>query len=61
MFISYGDNDYTTGTSIKTYEMVLDAALLGTQHYEVWTKGKAEQSSARSSAFTHTLDCWTAA
>ena len=29
--------------------MVLDAALLNTQHYKVWIKGKVEQSRERSS------------
>ena len=28
----------------KTQKMVLDAALLYTQHYKVWIKGKVEQS-----------------
>ena len=28
----------------KAQEMVLDAALLNTQHYKVWIKGKVEQS-----------------
>ena len=28
----------------KTQKMVLDATLLNTQHYEVWIKGKVEQS-----------------
>ena len=28
----------------KTQKMVLDAALLSTQHYKVWIKGKVEQS-----------------
>ena len=28
----------------KTQKMVLDAALLNTQHYKVWIKGKVEQS-----------------
>ena len=28
----------------KTQKMVLDASLLNTQHYKVWTKGKVEQS-----------------
>ena len=29
---------------LKNQIMVLDAALLNTQHYKVWIKGKAEQS-----------------
>ena len=33
----------------KTQQMVLDAALLNTQHYKVQIKGKVEQSRARSS------------
>ena len=28
----------------KTQKMVLDASLLNTQHYEVWIKGKVDQS-----------------
>ena len=28
----------------KTYKMILDAALLNTQHYKVWIKSKVEQS-----------------
>ena len=35
--------------------MVLDAALLSTQHYKVWIKGKVEQFRERSSAFPFTL------
>ena len=34
----------------KTQKMVLDAALLNTQHYKVRIKGKMEQSRKRSSA-----------
>ena len=34
----------------KTQKMVLDAALLNTQHYKVRIKGKMEQSMERSSA-----------
>ncbi len=34
----------------KTQKMVLDAALLNTQHYKVWIKGKVKQSKERSSA-----------
>ena len=42
--ISYDDNHYTTGTS-KTQKMVLDVALLNTQHYKIRIKGKVKQSS----------------
>ena len=35
----------------KTQKMVLDAALLNTQHYKVRIKAKVEQSRERSSAF----------
>ena len=38
----------------KTQKMVLDASLLNTQYYEVWIKGKVEQSRERSSALTYT-------
>ena len=34
----------------KAQKMVLDAALLNTQHYKVWIKGKLEQSREWSSA-----------
>ena len=34
---------------------LLDAALLNTQHYKVWTKGKMEQSREWSSALTYNL------
>ena len=34
----------------KTQKMVLDAALLNTQHYTVWIKGKVEQTKEWSSA-----------
>ena len=39
----------------KTQKMVLDAALLNTQHYKVRIKGKVEQSRERSSAFSYTF------
>ena len=39
----------------KTLKMVLDAALLNTQHYRVWIKGKVEQSRERSSALPYTF------
>ena len=38
----------------KTQKMVLDAALLSTQHYKVQIKGKLEQSRERSSALPYT-------
>ena len=38
----------------KTKKMVLDAALLNTQYYEVRTKGKVEQSKERSSDLSYT-------
>ena len=37
----------------KTQKMVLDTALLNTQHYKVRIKGKVEQSRERSSAPPH--------
>ena len=39
----------------KTQKMVLDAALLSTQHYKVRIKGKVQQSGEWSSALPHTL------
>ena len=46
-----GDQDSIQGRVIpKTQKMVLDAALLNTQHYEVQIKSKVEQSRERSSA-----------
>ena len=39
----------------KTKEMVLDAALLNTQHYKVRIEGKVEQSKEWSSALLYTL------
>ena len=36
-------------------KMVLDAALLNTQHYEVKIKGKVEESREKSSALPYTL------
>ena len=39
-----GDRGSISGRVIpKTKKMVLDAALLNTQHYKVWIKGKMEQ------------------
>ena len=37
-----------------TQKMVLDAALLSTQHYKVGIKGKVEQSKEKSSTLTYT-------
>ena len=39
----------------QTQKMVLDAALLNTQHYKVWIKGKVAQSWERSCALPYTL------
>ena len=39
----------------NTQKMVLDAALLNTQHYKVWIKGKVEQPRGRSSALPYTF------
>ena len=39
----------------KTQKMVLDAALLNTQHYKVWIKGKVEQSKEKNCALLYTL------
>ena len=39
----------------KTQKMVLDAALLNTQHYKVWIRGKVEQSRERSNALPDIL------
>ena len=39
----------------KTQKMVLDAALLNTQHYKVRIKDKVEQSREQNSAFPDTL------
>ena len=39
----------------KDYKIVLDAALLNTQRYEVKTKGNVEQSSEWSSTFFYKL------
>ena len=50
-----GDWDSIPGRVIpKTQKMVLDAALLSTQHYKVRTKGKVEQSREWSSALPYT-------
>ena len=51
-----GDRGSIPGRVIpKTRKMVLDAALLNTQHYKVRIKGKVEQSRERSSALPYTL------
>ena len=39
----------------KDSKMVLDASLLNPQHYNVWIKGKVEQSKEMSSALPYTL------
>ena len=50
-----GDRDSIPGRVIpKTQKMVLDAALLSTQHYKVRIKGKVEQSREWSSALPYT-------
>ena len=51
-----GDRDSIPGKVIpKTQKMVLDAALLNTQHYKARIKGKVEPSRERSSALPYTL------
>ena len=51
-----GDWDSIPGRVIpKTQKMVLDAALLNTQHYKVSIKSKVEQSRELSSALLYTL------
>ena len=46
-------------SQVESYQrlrkMVLHAALLNTQHYKVYIKGKVEQSKERSSALPYTL------
>ena len=50
-----GDWDSIPGRVIpKTQKMVLDAALLNTQHYKVRIKGKVEQSKEYSSVLPYT-------
>ena len=39
---------------LKTQKMILDTALLNTQHYKVRIKGKVKQSRERSSALPYT-------
>ena len=49
-----GDRDSIPGRVIpKTQKMVLDSALLNTQHYKVRIKGKVEQSREWSSALPY--------
>ena len=49
-----GDQGSIPGRVIpKTQKMVLDAALLSTQHYKVRIKGKVEQSRERSGALPY--------
>ena len=50
-----GDQGSIPGRVIpKTQKMVLDAALLNTQHYKVCIKGNMEQSRDRSCAIPYT-------
>ncbi len=50
-----GDQGSLPGQVIsKTQKMVLDAALLNTQHYKVRIKGKVEQSRERSCTLPYT-------
>ena len=50
-----GDQGLIPGQVIpKTQKMVLDVALLNTQHYKVGIKGKVEQSSEWSSTRPYT-------
>ena len=49
-----GDRGLIPGRVIlKTQKIVLDAALLNSQHYKVWIKGKVEQSGEWSSALPY--------
>ena len=51
-----GDRGSIPGWVIpKTQKMILDAALLNTQHYKVWIKGKVEQSREGSSILPYSL------
>ena len=53
---SPGDRDLIPRRVIpKTQKMVLDAALLNTQHYKVLIKGKVEPSREKTSALPYTL------
>ena len=50
-----GDRGSILGRVIaKTQKMVLDAALLNTQHYKIRIKGKVDQFKEWSSAFSYT-------
>ena len=50
-----GDEGSVPGRVIpKTQKMVTDAALLITQHYKVWIKGKVELSRELSSTLPYT-------
>ena len=50
-----GDRGSILGWVIpKTLKMVLDTSLLNTQHYKVFIKGKAEQSSERNNSLPYT-------
>ena len=52
-----GDQSSILGQVIpKTQKMVLDAALLNTQHYKVKIKGKVEQSREWSSTLPYTSE-----
>ena len=51
-----GERGSTSGRVIpKTQKMVLDVALLNTQHYKVRIKGKVDQSREKSSTLSYTL------
>ena len=51
-----GDRGSIPGRVIpKTQKIVFDPALLNTQHYKVWIKGKMEQSRKWSSTLPYTL------
>ena len=53
---SLGDWGSIPGQVIpKTQKMVLDAALLNTQYYKVWIKGKVEQSREWSNTLPNTF------
>ena len=47
-------NDPGDNGPIPGWAMVLDAALLNTQYYKVWIKGKVEQSKDWNSTFSYT-------
>ena len=52
------DRSSTSGRVIKkTQKVLLDAALLNTQHYKVKIKGKVEQSTEWSGALLPTPQC----